>query len=573
MKRLFQYVEDVLKKRIVTGEYVKLACKRFKDEYERSLNDPNYPYIFDEKKAQRFFDFTECLKLYKDKWAGTKLKLQPWQCFVLGNIYGWVDRETGKRRFTKAFIFVGRKNGKSVMVSTSLLWDILTTAGSESYCVATKRDQAKIVFENCKEMVKQNEGLQKRLAYYRSTNRIVCEHTASKIEALSSDYDSMDGLNPSCVVVDECSAMKNYNMIKVLQSGMYARPEPLMIEITSGSDDLYSVGRQEYERSAKIRQGTIEADDYFCILYTLDPKDDWKDPKNYIKANPNLDVSISLDALIKARDEALQQPSLEGEFRTKNLGQFISPISVWIPYKTWNNCVENANLYKFPEKEIPQSICVGAVDLAERFDMTAYTLYFYFPSIRKFFAKHRIYFPSEQIENKMKKDSPMMLKWIEQGFVTPTPGSITNYGVMFNDIKEDLNKYPIIDISYDPYNAVSLINEIGPYVDLIEVPQTMKNISPMAKDWEAAIINREIVDDNPVMKWMVSNTKINTDLNGNIKPVKDAGSNVSSKRIDCVITSLMCHGRIKALQEEGLDLRTPEEIRRDMEAALASINY
>lgn len=573
MERLWQYVEDVKSGKVVTGEYVKLAVKRFEQDYDRCINDPDYPFYFDEKAAQKFIDFTECLKLYKDKWANKKLKLEPWQCFILGNIYGFKKKSDNCRRFSKAFIFVGRKNGKTVLVSSSLIYDVLTTPGAECYCAATKRDQARIAFDNCKEMVKKNPGLSKRLEIFKSSSRIICENTASKIEALSSDYDSMDGLNPSCVVIDECSAMKNYNIIKVLQSGMYSRPEPLMIEITSGSDDMYSVGRQEYERSSKVLQGTIEADDYFCILYTLDPKDDWKDPKNYIKANPNLGVSVSLEALIKARDEALQQPSLEGEFRTKNLGQFISPISVWIPYKTWNNCVNNAQIYKFPEDEIRQSICVGAVDLSERYDLTAYTLYFYFPSIRKYFAKHKIYFPEEQLENKMKKDTPMFRKWVEQGYVKMTPGSITNYGVMFEDIKQDVEKYPIREIAYDPYNAVTLINEIGPYVDLVEVAQNMKNISPMAKDWEAAIINREIVDDNPVMRWMVSNAKISSDINGNIKPIKDAASSSSTKRIDCVITSLMCHGRIKALQEEGIDLRTPEEIRADMEAALAAINY
>lgn len=573
MKRLFQYVEDVSSGKIVTGEYVKLAIKRFQKDYKKSLSDKKYPYYFDEEAAQKIVTFTECLKLYKDKWAGQTLKLQPWQVFCLGNIYGWKRKEDGKRRFTKSFLFVGRKNGKTVLVSSSLLWDVLTTPGSESYCVATKRDQAKIAFDNCKEFIKQNEGLSKRLVPYRSSNRIVNELKASRIEALSSDYDSMDGLNPSCVVVDECSAMKNYNIIKVLQSGMYARPEPLILEITSGSDDMYSVGRLEYERSMKVLEGSIEADDFFCILYSIDKNDDWKDPKCYIKANPNLDISIPLEALIKARDEAIQQPSLEGEFRTKNLGQFVSPISVWIPYKTWNNCVQNSSLYPFPEDKVNQAIIVGAVDLSERYDFTAYTLYFYFPHLKKYFARHKIYIPEEQIDNKTKHDSPMIRKWIEEGYITATPGTIVNYTYMFNDIKSDLDKYNIQEIAFDPYNSTFLITELQDYIDLVEVLQSMKNISPMAKDWEASIINSEIVDDNPVMRWMVSNAKVQSDINGNIKPIKDAASTNSCKRIDAVLTSLMAHGRIKALAEEGVDLRTPEEIRAEMESKLSMIDY
>ena len=168
----------------------------------------------------------------------------------------------------------------------------------------------------------------------------------------------------------------------------------------------------------------------------------------------------------------------------------------------------------------------------------------------------------------------MIRKWVEQGYLTATPGSIINYNVMFEDIKKDLDIYPIREILFDPYNSSTLINEIGPLVDLVEISQNMKNISPMAKDWEAAIINGDIVDANPVMKWMVSNASIYRDANGNIKPVKNAATASSTKRIDCVITSLMCYGRLKQLLDDGaIDFRTPEEIMEDITNRLSLIDY
>ena len=571
MERLYQYVEDVESGKILTNKYVKLAVQRFRKDIEKS-QQPDAEFYFDEKAASKFIRFTEVMKLYKDKWAGQNLHLEPWQVFILANIYGWKRKSDGNRRFRKAFIFVGRKNGKTVLVSSSLIYDVLTTPGGEAYCAATKREQSKICFDNVKEMVKKNTGLSDRLRVYNSTSRIVNEANSSFVSALSSQYDTFDGLNPSCVVVDEVSAMKDYNIIKVLQSGQYSRPEPLMLEITSGSDDIYSAGAQEFERSAKILEGSIEDDTYFCILYCLDKDDDWKDSSKYIKANPNLGVSITLEALEHARDEAIQQPSMEGEFRTKNLGCFISPMSVWIPHKTWQNNIKNAADYPFP-KDTQGLVIIGAIDLSKRLDFTTFTLYFFDPHSNHYWAKHRFYFPESQIEEKLKHDSPMIRKWIEQGYIRPTPGDITDYNAVFADVKTDLKQYSIKEILFDPWNAATLVSEIGPLVDLVEVNQSMKSISPMAKDFEAAIINNQITDTNPVVAWMNSNCEAYTDPNGNIKPVK-AGGPKSTKRIDAIVTSVMCLGRIKQLIDSNeIEMRTPEQIRQDMEAALAAIDY
>lgn len=573
LKDVYQYCEDVESGKILTNVYIKQAVKRFRDDFKKAESD-DWPYTFDEDKAARFLTFCGILKLYKDEWRGKPMELMPWQKFIFANIYGWVKKDNHEvRRFQKAFCFVGRKAGKTHLMAATLLWDILSTPGGEAYCVATKRAQAALLLEVCIQMIKQNETLSSRLKIYPSTSRIINVNSASKIEALSADYNRFDGLNPSVVVADELSAMKSYDMIKVLQSGQGSRPSPLFFEITSGSDDIYSVGALEFERATKILEGSMEDDTFFAVLYCLDNGDDWKESNNYIKANPGLGITVKEDWLLKQRTEAIQQPSLEGEFRTKNLGQWVSPLTSWIPFKTWQSAVENAKQYSFPT-DMKNCTAIGAIDLSERYDLTAYTLYFYSPETKKFYAKHKIYFPDEQIDNKMKHDSPMIRKWVEQGYMTATPGAIINYGVMFEDLKKDLEKYPIHEILFDPYNASTLINEIGPLVDLVEINQNMKNISPMAKDWEAAIINGDIVDDNPVMKWMVSNASIYKDANGNIKPVKNAANASSTKRIDCVITSLMCYGRLKQLLDDGeIDFRTPEEIMSDMTQRLTLIDY
>lgn len=572
VERAFQYCEDVNKKRIVTNQYVKLAVKRFLNDLEKSKKE-DAEFYFDEEAANHIIAFAEATKQYNDVWRGKLLHLEPWQCFIFANVYGWKRKEDNKRRYRKAYIQVGRKAGKSTMIAVLLLYDLLTTNGSQAYCACTKRDTAKIIFNCCKQAVLQNEALQKRLKIYNSTCRITNEGKAGFLEALAADADRMDGLNPSVCCIDEIGSMKDFDIVKRLQSGQGSRPEPLIFEIGSATDDMYSAGRQEFERADKILKGTAFDDTFFCIMYCLDEKDNWTDESTYIKANPNMGVSMNAEFLHNLKVEAVQQPGLEGEFRTRNLGQWISPVHVWIPYQTWDNCVVNAGKYSLSEEEKKNCLIIGAVDLSKRYDFSTYTKYFFSPKQKMFFAEHKMYFPEEQIENKMQHDSPMIRKWIELGYITPTHGSIVDYNAIFKDIKDDLDKYDIREILYDPYNAATLMTEIGPLVDLVEVNQSMKNMSPMAKDWEAAVINKEIVDGNPVMKWMVSCCSIYKDPNENIKPVKD-GDRSGSKRIDAVITSLMCFGRMKNLLDTGeYDARTPEEIQAEMERKLSILEY
>ena len=566
VERCFQYCEDVESGKIRTNKYIKLAVKRFRNDLKKA-EKKNSTYYFDEAAANKFCSFCECLKMYKDKFKGKPLILEPWQCFIFCNIYGWKERATGQRRFKIAFCFVARKNGKSTMMSATLLYDILTTNGAEAYCAATKREQARIILDTVREMVKQNEGLSSRLKYFNSTSRIINQRLAGKIEALSADSKKMDGLNPSCVVIDELAAMKNFDTINVLHSGQGSRESPLLFEITSGSDDIHSAGRQEFEKAAKILEGTFENDEFFTVLYCIDEGDDWKDSKNDIKANPNLEVSVFQSHLDMSRKEAMQQVAKEGEFRSKCLGEWVSPITSWIDYKTWSNCLTNETI---PEEGY--NISIGAVDLSQRVDFSVYSVYTFNTHTRKFYAKHKFYIPEEQIENKMKRDSPMIRKWIEEGYITATRGPIIDYSVIFRDIKQSLEEGYVKEVCFDPYNAGTLINEIGPLVDLIQVNQNMKNMSPMSKDWEASVINKEIVDNNPVMKWMVSCCAVYVDANGNIKPVKNHGA-ASSDRIDGVITSIMSHGRLKEHLKEGIDFRTAEEIERDIEQLLKSLEY
>lgn len=573
MQRLWDYMAWVKDNPQKCSKWVKLAVRRFEKDLERS-ETTDWPYRFDSEKAQVFIDFTETLKQYKDIWAGKPLKLEPWQVFIFGNVYGWIRKDNGLRRFRKALVFIGRKNGKSTMVSSVLLYDCLLTPGGECYCASTKRDQSKIVWESVAQMVRQHDEIKDMLQVFKSTSTIVCPSNASKITALSSESDKFDGLNPSACVIDEVAAMRDYSIIQVLQSGTASRPEPLIFEITSGSDNTNSAGAQEFERSQKILEGVYDDDTFFTILYTLDKGDKWTDESKWMKANPNLGVSVKVETLRALCTEASQNPSLEAEFRIKNMGQFISPVTAWIPHDKWKKCIANAGTFT-PYKDLPRRECVavGAIDMSQRLDFTSFDVMVYHIPTGRYYARHWFYIPSEQIDDKCKSDSPLVRKWIEQGYINATQGSVVDYAAMFADVKEAIEEYGLKEVLYDPWNAGQLIEVIGPLCDLLEVKQSMMSISPMAKDYEAAVVAGQISDDNPVMSWMVSNCDIYRDANGNIKPVKHGGK-TSPLHIDGVITSLMGLGRIKNLLDNGqIDLRSAEEIETDMTARLALLDY
>ena len=572
MQRLWTYCQWVKDNPQCVSKWVRLAVDRFEKDLDRAKN-PDFPYTFNTDKAQLFIDFTEMLKQYKDVWAGKPLHLEPWQVFVFANIYGWVHKVTGMRRFRKAFVFVARKNGKSTMVSSVLLFDILLTPGSEGYCAATKKEQARIIWDSVVNMVRQHEDLKAMLKIYNSTYTIVNPSSAGKIAALSSEYSTFDGLNPSSAAIDEVAAMKTYDIIQVLQSGTASRPEPLLFEITSGSDNTNSAGAQEFERSQKILEGVYTDESFFCILYTLDKGDQWTDESKWIKANPNLGVSVNLETLRALCLEAKQNPSLEAEFRIKNCGMFISPVTSWIPYDKWKRCQTLGERPRLEELNLNDCVAIGAVDLSQRLDFSSFDVAVYHIPSQTFYLIHHFYIPSDQIRPKCKTDSPLIYKWIEQGLITATPGEVISYSVIFDDIKVLIEKYHISEVLYDPWNAGQLIDTVSPLVDLVEVKQSMQHISPMAKDFEAIIYDGRIVDNNPVMAWMVSNCDIYRDANGNIKPIKHGGKD-SPLHIDGVVTSLMSVGRIKSLVDNGyIDLRTPEQIESETTERLAQIEY
>ena len=537
-----QYIDDVLSGKIP-------ACKKVKQAVQRHVNDikkseaGTFSYYFDHKKAQMAIIFFCQLVHTKGKLAGQKLHPEPWQQFIIANLYGWRRRDDNRRRYLRAYIQIARKNGKSFLAAGVALYDLVTERGAECYSAATKKDQAKIVFEDAKKTVQYSPDLKKYIKPL--AHSLICGDGSMK--PLASDSNTLDGLNPSCAVIDEFHAHKNTDLIEVIETGMTARVQPLMFIITTAGNDRNVPCFAEYERLGKLLAGTkgYENDEYFCMIFELDKGDDWKNEKNWYKANPNLGVSVELDKMRAAYNEALLKSSKETEFRTKNLNEWLNVAEVWINDRQWSKCLK-----RFAEKNLAGLRCWGGIDLSKRLDFTVLTWYFELKTGKRY-AKHYFFIPEGQIDAKMRQDSYLIRQWIKQGYIIATPGETQDFSYMLNIIREDSKKYDIQEIAYDRNLAEYLIQDLEVEFTCVEFSQSITGMSEPSKAWEQAITEGKIIDNNPVMAWMVSCATVKPDVNGNIKPIKP-DVNKTSKRIDGVITSIMANNRLEvALADEA----------------------
>lgn len=530
-----QYISDISTGKIKACKKVKLAVQRHIED-EKASKAGTFPYYFDHKKAQIAILFFTQLTHTKGKLAGTTFKPEPWQQFIIAMIYGWRRNDNGLRRFRRAYIQVARKNGKTFLSSGIALFDLMTEKGAEVLAAGTTRDQASRCFEDAKNTIKYSKTLRKYVQLY--SHALKCGDGSMK--ALSSDAHTLDGLNPSCAILDEYHAHKTDDLLNVIETGMSARTQPMLFIITTAGNDRNVPCYEEYERCSKIleRARGYENDSYFVMIYELDKKDDWKNEQNWYKANPNLGISVEIDDLRMKYTNALQKSTDEAAFRTKNLNEWLNVADVWINASRWNKCIK-----RFNEENLKGLPCFGGIDLSKRLDFTAFTWYFPLENGKRY-AKHYFFIPEGQIENKMRGDSYLIRQWIKEGYIFATPGETVDYSFMFNKILEDNQKYDVQEIAFDRNLAEHLIQDLADTFTMVDFNQSMTGISEPSKSWEQLIADGKLIDNNPVMAWMVSCATVKPDANGNIKPIKPDVMK-SSKRIDGVITSIMANNRLE----------------------------
>ena len=496
MDRVTQYALDVLEGREIAGRNVKLACQRHIDDIEKSKLAP-YKYEFNLEKALENIDFFENLRFTDGgpELVGKQVKLFGFQDFIVGSIFGWLEKGTGYRRFKKSYVQLARKNAKSLLnggISIKLAgFDNYTNA--QVYCTATKMKQARIVWEQASKFIKIEPDLNELFKIKDHDAIIECKINGGKIMALGRDTGTIDGFDPHGGIIDEYHSHKTNQMIKLLEDGSVNQKESLISIITTAGFDLNGPCYKEYEYCVNILEGAIENDEYFVYIAQMDKEDDIWDPKNWVKANP-------LVAKLPQGMKNLQRFAKEAKEKGgEDLRNFITKsLNVWYKFSDnqylnldkWKECASDLTLEDFRGRE-----CGLGLDLSSGGDLTSGVLEFVFEEKgeTKYFFQQQSFMPSQRLQEHIKTDSAPYDVWASEGLITLTEtlgGYKTDYKYIINYYKKIIKDYDLKlkIIAYDPRNADTFLSDLEEFgVDCVEIVQSARSLHTATEDFQLSV--------------------------------------------------------------------------------------
>jgi phage terminase large subunit-like protein len=551
------YAARVLSGDLVAGKWVKAACARFVDDIARQESE--WLYYFDDDAAGRVCTFVEMMPHVEGRWASEHIVIEDWQVFILCNLFGWLHKETKLRRFRRFYEEVARKNGKSPIAAAICLY--LTFAdgepGAQVYSFATGKDQAKIVWKTAREMIKSEAGFASLGAAF-NTSAIYSVQSASTFRPLAKNFGSLDGLNTHGFMADELHAQKERGLYDVMDSSTGARSQPLGGAITTAGSDRAGICYEVRSYVVKILNDVLHQHDglgytisgdravddtWFGIIYTIDDDDDPFDESCWIKANPNLGVSVQLDDMQNQARKARAMASSLGEFLTKRLNVWVNADHAWMDMRAWEACANPA----LREEDFAGEECIAAFDLASKVDYAGKAKVF--KRDKKYFAFTKFWLPERAVEN---SSNSQIHGWARAGWIDVTPGEVLDFNIVEQSARDDLAAHNVKEMPYDPWQATQFAtNLMSAGAPMVEYRQVLATMSEPMKELERLVLSGELEHDgNPVMTWMISNVVCHRDAKDNIYPRKEKVEN----KIDGPVALIMALGRWLAQKPAGPDI-------------------
>ena len=526
-----RYIDNVIRGKVPACRWVRLFCERHKRDLKTGRKRGLY---FDRNAAQHAIDFYQFLRHSKGRWAGKTLELEPWQQALVWVLYGWQRRKTGTRRFRSGYVEIARKNGKTTIASGLALYMMLADgeAGAEVYSAATKRDQAKLAWDEAGRMVKASPYLRQHVTVHKDKIFLKWDQ-ASKYVPLGRDSDTMDGLNVHCAIVDELHAHRTSEIWDVLETGTGARTQALMFGITTAGFNQSSFCYERRKYTTQVLDGVIEDDSHFGIIFTLDEGDDEWDETNWIKANPNLGISVDLDDLREQARKAKELPSALTSFLTKRLNIWTRAAEHFIHPDKWRACGG-----AFDISLLDGRTCYAGLDLSNTLDITAFVLVFppteddpYFRVLPRFWV------PETAMHERSRRDQVPYDAWARAGWITAIPGDVIDYEWIYRQIDEDAQRYDLQEIGFDRWGAAAIYLWMANRgLTVVQIGQGYASMSAPMKELEKLIVSRGLAHgDNPVLTWMAYNMVAMRDAAGNVKPDKKN----SGEKIDGLVAMIM----------------------------------
>jgi phage terminase large subunit-like protein len=540
----------VLRGDIVTGRYVYLAVKRHYEDLEmgalRGL-------VFKPEHGWHIIDFIERFFVHiKGPLAGKPILLDPWQKFWTAVLYGWRRQIDGGRRFSRGYEEVARKNGKSTWKGPqgAYLLAMDGEIGAEVYAVATTRAQAMTVFkpafDNIKRWVRRSPGIARSFKIHGGLNQEKITVDTSVFAPLPANAENLDGLNPSAILFDELHAQKSRDVWDVMESALGARFNPLLSAITTAGFILDGICTEIRSYLISVLEGKRVDDSVFGYVYTLDDGDDPFDEKNWVKANPGLGKSKTVEYMRGMARKAAALPGAKVNFLTKDLNVWCNSADGWFDISIWDKGNK-----KFNPEILKGRRCYGGLDLGSTRDLTALSLVF--PPEEDggdWCVLVWFWCPQEKIDTQEHDDIAAYKAWQEAGWIAGTDGNVTDYSKVKLQILQSMKDFDVQEIGFDRWNALQLANELMELdVPLVEVPQNTGGMYPGSKRLEELVYGKRFKHGgNPVLRWCAANTALLFDTNGNYRPDKKKSND--NGRIDGIVATVMALTRCVSYEAE-----------------------
>jgi phage terminase large subunit-like protein len=547
------YAERVVERRIDAPKLVRAACKRFLNDYDLAESGNGF-WRFDRKKAAGPISLAEGLPNIKGPFAGKSIVLLGWQCWCTVNLFGFVERETGKRRFRQASIWVPRGNGKSTWLAPMALYSAFAEGegGADAFAAAVTRDQAKIVWETAWDMVRRAPAMRKYLGIETSSNAIYQDRSASKFVPISSDSKGLEGLNAHFVCLDEIGSHRTARVYDVMLTATGKRLQPLLVSISTATSNTTGIGKSIWDYTVKILTGVLDDDRFFGVIYSADEGDDPWSEKTMSKANPSWGVTVVPEQIRIIARQAKNNPAQESIYKTRHLNMWVSGDSPLFSMPYWQECLR-------PELRIEDFAgrnCILGLDIANKIDLTALVLLFWEEDDdgRKSYTVFcRSWLPEKRIETQ-----PSYAQWIADGWLTQTSGETTSYPEIEEALLWACATFNVEAVTYDPWSATQLAQRMMERnVPMVEYPMTVATMSEPTKGLDARIRENRIAHDgNPVLAWCLSNVVGHFDFKDNVFPRKELPEN----KIDAAIATIMALGHQMVGEDEYPTIYSDREL-------------
>lgn len=540
-----KYARDVVAGRILTCRKVEQSCRRHLEDLKQS--GQGSIYCFDRAKASRICRFAELLPHVKGKWAanGELIVLEPWQIFILCVLFGWLKVSTRTRRFSLAYIEVGRKNAKSVLAA--VIGDYMFAAdgefGSEVYSGATKEDQAMEVFRPAMQMILRSPELKAVLGIdipSETSKKMRVGEDGSRFEVVVRAPG--DGASPHCGIVDEYHEHDSDTLYDTFATGMGAREQPMRLVITTAGFNTGGPCMALHQDMSKMLAGLLERPEAFAIIYSLDPEDDWTSEAALIKPNPNYGVSVSSDFLRTEQRAAILTARKQNVFKTKHQCIWCGANASYFNLQKWRELADKA----LRPEQFAGLPCVISIDLSTKRDFTVRVVMFrkVIAGKNHYYVFPTCYLPEDETKRPEKQDYQ---GWAKEGAIITHPGATVDFELIEKETIDVIRQFRASEFAFDPWNAAQFAQGVGKSTKAVcvEIRQSTQNLSPAMKELDVLITDGRIHHPgNPVLSWMIGNVTAHEDANENVFPRKDG----EDSKIDGAVAVMLDLSRLMSAE-------------------------